>query len=47
VWLRHVNEAEGEETAEDRRADEALVPGDEDLRALVDQEGGKWICRPR
>jgi hypothetical protein len=41
------DEAEVEETSEDRRADEAPVPSDEDLRALVNEEGGKWICGGR
>jgi hypothetical protein len=37
-------ENEDEETAEDHGANEALVPSDEDLHTLVDEEGGKWIC---
>jgi hypothetical protein len=43
----NIIEAEREETTEDHGANEAPVPGDEDLHALVDEEGGKWICRPR
>jgi hypothetical protein len=42
-----VGEAEGEEAAEDRGADEAPVSGDEDLGVLVGEEGRKGICGGR
>lgn len=42
-----VGEAEGQESAEDRGADEAAVAGDEDLGVLVGEEGGVRICGAR